>query len=653
MHRSKDAVVRRIMHHRQTRVLAALVLMLGLASAVYCFGSVVARAQNVADSASAASEQVDAAPQALSTPPAPCAAQEAGACPAGSCTTDVPGASEYENSLPVPSPMAGFNYVVQLVNESDVTVLAGVNAAHRGSSVPNGPVPTPIAVEPREGTWLMCPKGSTTCPSVLTIDIPPQWEGTQCPQNNTDCKATGPRFFARTGCKYDIANNLAQCETGSCGDAYDCGKQALLTPPRASAGSPPVSIVEWTFNSQGGQGYEYPDISLVDGVNLTVDVQAIGQHCASKPGVPTEPNWLSENQPLAMHGVDLREPDRCIPNFRLTRQQTGQFIQGGSGNPDDVVACFTNCGRYEYPNTPGAGCDPTSDQRCKNWLAFCCYAPAGDPNGIYGGACTENSDCRQQGGCWDNGNGSPFCSCRAFIKNETCAADVCTHPNPPDKASQPELGHCTDVTTNPDECIGDDTVHEVFPSAYTWPNDPQTYVSDARAYRIIFAPGGTSVPITEAATIPDCDTLPEPYGYDFQSQVCSGVAGKLFAGAALSPACEKTDDCPIIPGSTPPTRSGCDPLHKRCSTWACAISPGGPVNTGGLLCRWPAADPTPTSTPQLSSTPPTGQQPTATPARKSESDDGCAVAPHSGSSATALLSLFAAAALLGIRRRAR
>jgi len=32
----------------------------------------------------------------------------------------------------------------------------------------------------------------------------------------------------------------------------------------------------------------------------------------------------------------------------------------------------------------------------------------------------------------------------------------------------------------------------VFPHAYTWPNDPQTYAANASIYRIIYSPGGTT-----------------------------------------------------------------------------------------------------------------------------------------------------------------
>ena len=64
-------------------------------------------------------------------------------------------------------------------------------------------------------------------------------------------------------------------------------------------------------------------------------------------------------------------------------------------------------------------------------------------------------------------------------------------------AWQPQYDRSTVVTSNPGKySIGDDTEHEVMRKAYTWPNDPQVYGGDAPVYRIIFAPGGTSIPIT-------------------------------------------------------------------------------------------------------------------------------------------------------------
>ena len=537
-------------------------------------------------------------PQAISTPPPPCAPGPGGQC--SICSFNVKGESPYEQSLPVPTPRPGFDYVVQLVNESSTRILAAANAPNQGSATPGGPVPGPVAVEPRENSWVLAPKGTNlkwpdgTPLNTLTIDIPKGWEGTDCPQSNPHCGANGPRFYPRTGCKYDIEHNLAQCETASCGDAYDCGKQALRDPPQASAGRTPASIVEWTFNAQGGQGYVYPDISLVDGATLTVDVQALGAHCATKPGTLAEPNWLSQNQPLSVHGTDLRNSSRCMKSFRLTRGQVGQIIQGGGGDPNAIVACFSNCGRYEYPGTPAADCDPDSDPACKYWKDFCCFTTPGDPEGIYGGKCSVDSNCGQGGGCWDlGGEIGKVCACRAFIKQQSCKASVCTHPNPPDASSQPPFGHCSDVTGVPigqpdPSCIGDDVVHTVFPGAYTWPNDPQTYSSDARAYRVIFSPGGTTVPITKSAAVQSCSSFPAPYAYKAMRQNCSDeiAQGALFAGAVPAPVCKTSDQCPVIPGSSPAAHYGCDTTAGRCATWACSIADGGPVSTGAILCHW-------------------------------------------------------------------
>ena len=50
----------------------------------------------------------------------------------------------------------------------------------------------------------------------------------------------GAEIWARTGCRYDIATNRAQCETGSCADQYDCSSAA-----QSQVGY--TSIAEWTF----------------------------------------------------------------------------------------------------------------------------------------------------------------------------------------------------------------------------------------------------------------------------------------------------------------------------------------------------------------------------------------------------------------------
>jgi hypothetical protein len=432
----------------------------------------------------------------------------------------------FEATLPVPTPAATGRYVVQLVNESNVTLLAAANAAHQVG----GP---PLSVLPREGTWVIGPKG------VLTIDIPPEWEHT------IGAGAVGPVFWARTGCRFDIAHNLAQCETGSCSGIYDCSKADQSAPG-------PKSLAEWTFNDDNHNCA--PDVSVVDGVNLNMDIQPLGPRTEHKP---SDPHWL--DHPLVQCGVDQREGPRCPSGFRLTQSELSMFIQGSAGG-DDVVACFSNCGRYKYPTEPDLHCnpDPATDARCYYWKSFCCAFPVPGTS-PYDGPCSTNADCSQNGGCWNNGNNKPVCACRAFNAEANCSPDVCTFPYTPQTPSnQPPFGLCSDVTNatgDPAACVGDDTFHQVMPYGLTWPNDPETFFNDAHAYRIVFAPGGTSVPITESGPIPLCADLPPVYGYEEASMLCSGVANKMFAGARPTPA-----------------------------PWDCSIGDG--VGTLGLLCRW-------------------------------------------------------------------
>lgn len=430
----------------------------------------------------------------------------------------------FEATLPIPTPAAPGRYVVQLVNESNTTLLAAANAAHQVGQ-------PPTAVLPREGTWVIEPLG------VLTIDIPPEWERT------IGAGAQGPVLWARTGCRYDIAHDLAQCETGSCG-AYDCSKANRSAPG-------PKALAEWTFNDLNGNSA--PDVSVVDGVNLNMDIQPLGPRTEHKP---SDPHWL--DHPLTKCAADQRDEAWCPAPFRLTRSELAMFIQGSPGG-SDIVGCFSNCGKYKYPTEPDLHCtpDPISDPRCYYWKAFCCAFPI-DQMSPYDGPCTETSQCTQNGGCWNNG-ASMFCACRAFNKLANCPADQCTFPYTPQTPSnQPPFGLCSDVTNatgDASACIGDDTIHYVMPYGLTWPNDPETFFNDAHIYRIIFAPGGTTIPITPAGPIPSCADLPATYGYAQASMNCSGVTDKVFAGARPLPA-----------------------------LWSCQI--GDSVQTDGLLCRW-------------------------------------------------------------------
>jgi hypothetical protein len=518
-------------------------------------------------------------------------------------------------SVPTPQLKSGLHRVVQLVNCSQTETLLGTaNAAEQlGQQA--------LPVLPREGTWEMRPfnPGAPDHANVLTIDVPLGWEDTKCPNNKKDCNGIiGPRFWARTACRYDLAFDIAQCETGGCSGRYDCSAARLSS----SVGT---TISEWTFAEPvpDGQPAVYlkdsPDISAVDGANLNMDIQPVGGTAHDPFDLPPDwslPNnppkghdiqWLAEQYPLTIHGQDLREDTNCNgtsgvgccpPEFRLQRSTLttgnpyGFVIVDSPGHPlggDATVACFSNCAKYEFPTSPLISCDEKSDPTCFNWKAFC----LGDPS-KYGQPCTKDSDCQVGGGCWDN-PGSTFdhtCQGRAFIKAATCPENVCTYPygyvdnvtDPPITyhSTQPPFGNCSDVTSDPSLCIGDDTLHAVMPKAYTWPNDPQVYGDDAPAYRVIFEPGGTEKRPARIGSnsIPACSSLPNIYGYGTQyggptsgSKPCDNsvnLNGALFAVANANP------------------HGQSDPTGKN--DWACNPDPTG-SNNQGVVCRWAPVSP--------------------------------------------------------------
>jgi hypothetical protein len=620
---------REVRRKRRTRVLkfALLVAVAAFASssALQSFRTARAKADELSDLMTGAiSNQITPAPS-----------------PAN-CLTD---RMAYEATLPVPSPTPGVpplrGFVVQLVNESNVTLLAAADAAHR-------PGQPGTAVLPREKTWVMGPintfRSDGSPANVLTIDIPPEWE------NTVGGGALGPIFWARTGCKFDPVDGLdsqgkptgiAQCETGGCGGNYDCSGVVNPDGSIGQTATGPKALAEWTFNDLNNHNISAPDISVVDGVNLNMDVEPIGPHSDTPVNGFNAATWLgSANLPLSVCGQDQRAPENCpIPGFQLKRGELSFFIHDSpSGGDNDVIACFSNCGFYKFQGNdptatgktaacgskfrcagePSQTCDP-NDPKCGNWLTFCCSADPqfGGPK-IYGLSCAVSqtppfSNCPDAStvhpSCWDKFNfpfKNPLCSCVAYIKNTDCPADVCTNrwePDTTNNGNQPPFMHCGDVSSDTSACIGDDTIHEVMPRGLTWPNDPETYFSDARAFRIVFAPGafvtGAVVPpITNAEPVPLCDSLPASYNPTQARADCAVdiKGGAIFAGARR-------------PGDNPQT-----------DKWACNIEGRNPISgkivgkdTDGVLCRWFAPSPTPTPTGSPTATPTGSATPSGTP----------------------------------------
>jgi hypothetical protein len=318
--------------------------------------------------------------------------------------------------VPVPAVQDGLHRVIQLVNCSDQDLLGAADAAQQKGG-------QPVPVLPEHGTWVIKKAGTKGSahnpnPNVLTIDIPTQWENATCPQDaHGMCQGIiGPRFWARTGCRYDLGFDKAQCETGGCGGRYDCSAARLNS-------TGPTTISEWTFaqpvTNAATPPISYlkdsPDISTVDGANLNMDIEPVClptgscTTCAMPPcsgGDPHDPfdvpnsganegqhghdiQWLAEQYPLTVHGQDVRAS--CAPAaFQLTRLTLtpAQVAMGNShigfvyvntaGEPispdktvdNSTVACFSNCGRNEFPAPPDKGCTPDPGSLCYYWKSF-------------------------------------------------------------------------------------------------------------------------------------------------------------------------------------------------------------------------------------------------------------------------------------------
>ncbi|PNY06866.1 pathogenesis-related protein 5-like [Trifolium pratense] len=95
----------------------------------------------------------------------------------------------------------------------------------------------------RDGGFLLSPGSS------VQFTAPLGWSG---------------RFWGRTGCNFDDAGN-GNCITGDCAGGLKCN----------GGGAPPVTLAEFTIRSGNGDK-DFYDVSLVDGYNVGIGIQATG-----------------------------------------------------------------------------------------------------------------------------------------------------------------------------------------------------------------------------------------------------------------------------------------------------------------------------------------------------------------------------------------
>lgn len=394
-----------------------------------------------------------------------------------------------------PSPLPGYQYTLQFINKTNQTILLGA----AGPTLPISPTGT----LPINGEKWTIPSGQ-----YITVGIPDSWLGPNL--------SPGPRFWARTGCKYDAVSGYAQCESGECNLRYDC----------QLPGSAPASLAEFCFNC-GSQGNEVIyDVSLVDGYNLSINIIPIGGS-ATNPNDPTDPHWNVTNI-CNTGGADLRAS--CPTQYQLKSSDLSWYIPG---NPDNIIACFSNCGYAAY----------TGNASGPNWEKYCCQYPTP--------GCSGNTGCNDATVCWGAPGTSPTCQCHGWTSGPTCGNNVCTFQN-----EAPPYSQCTDG------CVGDDTFHTVCPYAFSWPNDSQNQATNAKVFQVIFGQGGqgTQVPITPAGPLTACSSLPSEYNANAYIGP-NGLCGNTSPGTYYYGARKTTDNPP---------------------QWDCNVPLTG--NTTGVLC---------------------------------------------------------------------
>ncbi|KAG8048206.1 hypothetical protein GUJ93_ZPchr0008g13943 [Zizania palustris] len=123
------------------------------------------------------------------------------------------------------------------------------------------------------------------------------------------------RFWARSGCDFD-SSGKGSCVTGDCGSGQvEC---------RGAGASPPATLAEFTLN--GDNGKDFYDVSLVDGYNLPMLVQAAVADCPDT-GCLVD---LNERCPSELRAGDGRACRSACEAFGRPEY----CCNGAYGNPD-------------------------------------------------------------------------------------------------------------------------------------------------------------------------------------------------------------------------------------------------------------------------------------------------------------------------------
>ncbi|KAL7118553.1 hypothetical protein ACP275_02G009600 [Erythranthe tilingii] len=207
------------------------------------------------------------------------------------------------------------------------------------------------------------------------------------------------RFWGRTGCAFSGSESVS-CQTGDCGSGQaECN---------GSGAAPPATLAEFTL---GTGGLDFYDVSLVDGYNLPMIVEASGGSgmCAST-GCITDLNRACPSELRVGGGEACKSaceafgsPEYCC---------SGAFNTPAACRPSVYSQMFKSaCPRsYSY-----AYDDPTSTFTCASadyTVTFCPSMPSQksskDPSPTVTAPETTNADGSLSGTDPSNGSGSEF-----------------------------------------------------------------------------------------------------------------------------------------------------------------------------------------------------------------------------------------------------
>ncbi|KAG8377934.1 hypothetical protein BUALT_Bualt08G0085500 [Buddleja alternifolia] len=165
------------------------------------------------------------------------------------------------------------------------------------------------------------------------------------------------RFWGRTGCSFDPTTGQGRCSTGDCGsNQLECN---------GGGATPPATLAEFTI---GSAAQDFYDVSLVDGYNLPMIIEAVGGSGAcGSTGCLTDLNRMCPNELRAGDGQACKSaceafgspeyccsgaygsPDTCRPS---TYSQVFKHAcpRSYSYAYDDATSTFT-CSGADYTIT--------------------------------------------------------------------------------------------------------------------------------------------------------------------------------------------------------------------------------------------------------------------------------------------------------------